>query len=154
MTTTTPDLREVKHIPVGNAEEQPHEENIFDRQVYLETEMRACWKRGEGWRIEFGRLLRKYRLVTEHGQWIKFLKAEFDLHRQTAYRWMRKSAEADGVPFDEPWTQVDEPDEFSETVNDAIDEARDNVENAKKKSSPFRMVLDNVSPSEREEYQA
>jgi transposase-like protein len=155
MNTTTPDLTEVERIPPGNVEDQPHEEDACARKLRLQDEMRACWKRGEGWQIEFGRLLRKYRTVTLPGEWIKFLKSEFDLHRQTAWNWMRKAAEADGVSFlDEPQTRVDEPDTFAETVHAEINDAHDNVENAKKKIAPFRMILDDVTPAEREQYQA
>ena len=50
------------------------------------NELRTCYHRGEDWLLEFG------------------------LHRQTAHRWMRKAAEADGykLPEDEPKTQEDD----------------------------------------------
>lgn len=120
----------------------------------IKTQLRDAWQRGDEWRLEFGRLLIKFREVARHGEWIKFLETEFDLHRMTANRWMRKAAEADSIDI----TEVEEreevaPDEYAEELEERIaDEIaeRDLV----KKDAPrnFRMVITSVTPEEIADY--
>jgi hypothetical protein len=118
--------------------------------------LRAKWHFGDNWRLEFGRELRISRNDIPHGEWIDFLETEFGLHRQTAYNWMRKAAEADGVSLDEPQTNSDEPDTHAETVTSLIDEAREKVENAPVLNGPkqYRLILDAVTEDEKELFKA
>jgi hypothetical protein len=102
--------------------------------VALEAEMRACWKRGEGWQVEFGLLLYKYRKAVAHGQWIKFLKSEFGLHRQTAWRWITAATEHYNLPpLSDEVNEPDEPNPLPEKIAKAIKEHKEKIAKAPRK---------------------
>jgi transposase-like protein len=120
----------------------------------IKDQLRDAWQRGGEWRLEFGRLLIKFREVARHGEWIKFLEAEFGLHRMTAHRWMQKAAEADGIDI----TEMEEreevaPDEYAEELEERIaDEAAERDLAKKAESRNFKMVVTSVTPEEIADY--
>jgi hypothetical protein len=124
----------------------------------IKDRLRILWQSGSGWRLEFGRELREYRKVTQHGEWIKFLESEFGLHRQTAYNWMRKAAAADGVSLDEPQNNNDESDAYADEVAGLIAEEQARVEKAEDVKlngpKPYRLLLDSVTEDEKDMFKA
>jgi hypothetical protein len=129
------------------------DENQYQEQ--LEADLRACYKHGKEWRLEFGRLLLNYRRLVPDG-WVKFVKDEFDLHRQTAWRWMHEACDVDGMPYPDVAVKSEadpDPDTQADTILEALQEAREEVEEAKKRKAPFRMIVDDVTDDERERFQ-
>lgn len=121
------------------------------------TQLRTCWKCGEGWRLKFGRLLIQYHDAAEYGDWIKSLKSEFDLHRQTAWNWMKKAAEVDGILLQEEKTNNDEPDNFPEDIADGLDEHQsilDKIEKDRIKTVPISMIKVTGTKEEQDRYKA
>ncbi len=55
----------------------------------LRDKFRACWVRGNEWRLEVGELLYKIKRRCEHGEWGAFL-AEYELARSTADDYVRR----------------------------------------------------------------
>jgi hypothetical protein len=160
MATLTFTIPEPERIPILEHMEQQKtdEQAALDKKNTLQIEMRACWKRGEGWQVEFGLLLIQFRNVTEHGEWIKFLETEFDLHRQTAWNWMRKAAEVHCVTLDDRIeNRVDEPDNLPEEVADGLQEHQDKLDELEENGSKIVLIsllkLD-VTEDEKERYKA
>src|ERR1700723_144434 len=124
----------------------------------IKDQLRATWKLGQGWRLEFGRLLIKFRAVCDHGTWVAFLESEFRLHRQTAFNWMNKAKEADGVKLDEETVNTDEPDAHAETVSTMIDQEREKVNEAigRDLNGPksYRIILEGVTEDEKDLFKA
>ncbi len=119
----------------------------------IKDQLRATWKMGEGWRLEFGRQLIQFREVAPHGVWISFLESEFGLNRQTAYNWMNKAKEADGIKLDAETVNTDEPDTHAETVSTMIDEEREKVNEALKRDlngpKSYRIIVEGVTEDEK-----
>jgi hypothetical protein len=131
---------------------------VDSKKEAAKNRLRAAWHFGDDWRLTFGRELIATRDDIPHGEWIKFLESEFGLHRQTAYNWMRKAAEADGVSLDEPQTNGDEPDTHADDVAGLIADEQNKVEKALDVQlngpKPIRLVLDAATEDEKELYKA
>lgn len=88
----------------------------------LRDKFRACWMRGNEWRLEVGELLYKIKLGCAHGEWGDFL-AEYDLARSTADDYVRRYEDAAEIAaprqFNEP-----EPDPQAEERHEQIAEEK------------------------------
>jgi hypothetical protein len=119
----------------------------MDKKEKLRMELLSCWKRGNEWRLEFGRLLIEYHELVDSG-WVEFLSANFDgLHRQTAWRWMRQASEAYKIPLEQQSESDVTEDDFAVAIEDAIDESRAKVEEAQANQSNAGEEPETDSPS-------
>src|ERR1700722_20519958 len=102
--------------------------DIAAKEAELEAakeDLRDTGHFGEGWRLDFGRKLNRYRPLFGYGKWIDFVEDEFGLHRMTACRWIKAALKADSLPEDKEVSHFDVLSPKAEEIQKYIQQAQE-----------------------------